>query len=100
MVFLRLEAGMSTVACLAVAPLRILVSMSAMESVICMCLPPYPLATLPAGLAHAGNLTFVGEIPEAKATDAVLAENGVRSSAKLTAGICPGAEFRRLLLFQ
>ena len=55
-------------------------------------------ALLPARLANAGNLALVGQLTEADAADAVLAEVGVRPSANLAAVILPARKLLRSAL--
>ena len=98
---LILEAGISTVSCFAVFALRILVSISAIGSlvIVMMCLPPIILLflycrcslssstyatrasvslnlrewlySLPACFLYARNLTFVSQFTEANSTDSI-----------------------------
>ena len=55
---------------------------------------------LEAGLAHAGDLTLVGQLTEADTADAVVAEVGVGTAADLAAVVLAGGELRRSLLLE
>src|SRR3954463_14943257 len=49
---------------------------------------------LPAGLAHAGQLAGVGHLPQADPAQAELAEDRVRATAALAAGVAADRELR------
>src|SRR3954469_21321910 len=49
---------------------------------------------LPAGLAHAGHLAGVGHLPQADPAQAELAEDRVRATAALAAGVAADRELR------
>ena len=53
---------------------------------------PYKTPKGPAGLANARDLARVGQLPEADAAHAVLAQHGVGTAADAAAGICAGRE--------
>src|SRR5699024_1471931 len=86
-----LLAGTVTVSCFAVRAFLILVSISAMGSVILS-------ASLPASLSDSGDLALVGEIAEAYSAYAVLSQHRVRTSADAAAGILARREFLGSLL--
>src|SRR5512140_1923216 len=79
-----LEAGISTVLCRAVLPLRIRVSMSAMGSVIDMV-----LASSPARLGQTGDDALVRDLAQTDAAEPELAIVGARTAATLTAVVLP-----------
>ena len=56
--------------------------------------------TLPAGLADTGNLTLVGQLPEADTAYAVIAQVSMGSAADLAAVIAAAGELRLSLLLQ
>src|ERR1044071_4404190 len=75
------EAGTSRRSCLARWALRILVSRSAIGSVIDIGVSP----ALPAGLDHARQIALQREQPEADAAEPELAQEGARPAAALAA---------------
>ena len=56
--------------------------------------------TLPAGLADTGDLTLVGQLPEADTAYAVIAQVSMGSAADLAAVIAAAGELRLSLLLQ
>src|SRR5664279_4181255 len=112
-----LEAGTSTFGWRACIALRTRVSMSAMGSLVIFLLPeppgraidrgpsprPQHLApgshiSLPTGLRHAGYLAIQGELPEAQAAYAELAQEPARAPAAPAAVTMPALQLGRLSL--
>src|SRR5690348_1518937 len=83
----NLEAGTSTLGWRARIALRTRVSMSAIGSLV--------ISLLPASLDHAGDLAVEGELAEAQAADAELAQEAARTSATPAAIAMPYSQFRR-----
>src|SRR3954453_6754292 len=77
------DAGIDTSSCIAVEALRILVSMSAIGSV--MLIPSNPSS--PTRLSDAGDLAVVGHLPEAQAAQAELAIHRTRTPAATAARV-------------
>src|ERR1700754_2834023 len=90
---LSFDDGMRTSSCMAMLPLRMRVSMSAMGSVIMIDQLPSP-----AGLGHAGQLSRVRQLAQAHPAEAELAEDTVRPAAAAAAGVSPNLELGLALL--
>src|SRR3990172_8098295 len=85
-----LEAGISVKSCRAVRALRILVSISAIGSVI-MAL------VLPAGLLHSRQVAFQGQLAEADTAEREGPQVGTRAAAAVAAVAVPHLELRLLV---
>src|SRR5437868_13762768 len=83
---LSLDDGMSTFSCSALLALRMRVSRSAIGSV---------RMALPARLRDARHLALEGELPEAQAAHAELAEVAAGTPAQPAAAVAPRRELRR-----
>src|SRR4051794_33915179 len=81
-------AGISTVSCAAMIPLRIRVRKSAIGSVIDM-------RRSPARLGHPGDEAVVGELAQADAAEPELAVDGARTPAAPAARVGPRLVLRR-----
>ena len=92
--FFILDAGIDSVSCRAVIALRILVSKSAIGSVVTII-----YTSLPARLLYAGDFALVRKFTKANSANAVLFENGMRTAADTATRIRASAVFRRSLLF-
>src|SRR5215470_7386922 len=90
---LSFDDGMRTSSCMAMLPLRMRVSMSAMGSVIMIDRLPSP-----AGLGHAGQLARVSELAQADPAQAELAEHGVGPAAAAAPGVRTHLELGLALL--
>src|SRR5699024_1890344 len=94
-----LEAGTSTVSCLAVFALRILVSISAIGSFVVISRLLSCFLGLPACFLHTRDLSCVGQFTEANSADAVFSQVSMLTSADSAAVIFSGREFLFALLF-
>src|SRR5260370_42498670 len=87
--------GMSTRVCLAITPLRIRVSMSAIGSVMLTSKRP----RLPAALRDARDVSLERQLAEAETAERKLPHVGARAAAEAAAVAQPDLELRYLLLF-
>src|SRR3954452_2675468 len=80
------EVGITACSCIALLALRMRVSMSAIGSVS---------IGSPGGLGHAGDRALVGELPQADAAEAELAERRPRPAAPVAAQVVARLVLRR-----